>query len=147
MSELPTAAAIAAAVGAANNPTASAERTAALSLLDNVKVARVACLPACATLFFDRQSHDPASRSFALSVIDEAIMFECVSLRRLRNCSGLGLLAPALPYARLLTRDSLSKIDAQLIAGLQQQFVSYISQTYVSGDAEGSNICACLSRI
>ena len=145
MSELPTAAAIAAAVGAANNPTASAERTAALSLLDNVKVARVACLPACATLFFDRQSHDPASRSFALSVIDEAIMFECVRMREPHVCSGL--LAPAYSKFRPLTRDSLSKIDAQLIAGLQQQFVSYISQTYVSGDAEGSNICACLSRI
>jgi len=145
MSELPTAAAIAAAVGAANNPTASAERTAALSLLDNVKVARVACLPACATLFFDRQSHDPASRSFALSVIDEAIMFECVGFGVPKRCSGL--LAPAHPKFRPLTRDSLSKIDAQLIAGLQQQFVSYISQTYVSGDAEGSNICACLSRI
>ena len=84
MSGLPTAAAIAAAVGAANSPTASAERTAALALLDNVKVARVACLPACATLFFDRQSHDAASRSFALSVMDEAIMFEYV---RLLKCS------------------------------------------------------------
>lgn len=143
MSALPTAAHIQAAVSAANSPTASAERTSALALLDQVKVARVACLPACATLFFDRQSHDAASRSFALSVIDEAIMFECVAASMRRHCLGSRgsprLSASSRPQ---LTPHSLVKIDAQLIAGLQQQFVSYISQTYVSGDAEGSNVCA-----